>query len=96
MDTAIRVARPGGSIGCVGVPHGRTQDAIDIMTMLFEQVGMRGDGGSYCEYMAKLMSDILAGTLDLAVFDRTVDLDGIPDGYAAMDEREALEVFVKM
>ena len=29
------------------------------------------------------------------VFDMTVDLDGIPDGYRAMHEREALKVLVK-
>ena len=29
------------------------------------------------------------------VFDRTVALDGVPDGYRAMDAREALKVLVK-
>jgi hypothetical protein len=29
------------------------------------------------------------------VFDRTVDLDGVPDGYRAMAGREALEVLVR-
>ena len=29
------------------------------------------------------------------VFDRTVDLDGVPDGYRAMDDREALKVLVR-
>ena len=29
------------------------------------------------------------------MFDRTVDLDGVPDGYRAMDAREALKVLVQ-
>jgi hypothetical protein len=29
------------------------------------------------------------------VFDRTVDLDGVPDGYRAMDTRQALKVLVR-
>jgi threonine dehydrogenase-like Zn-dependent dehydrogenase len=28
------------------------------------------------------------------VFDRTVGLDGVPEGYRAMNEREALKVMV--
>ncbi|MDK2770348.1 MAG: hypothetical protein KYX69_21830 [Sphingomonas sp.] len=29
------------------------------------------------------------------VFDRTVDLDGVPDGYSAMNDREALKLLVR-
>ena len=29
------------------------------------------------------------------VFDRTVDLDDVPDGYRAMDERKALKVLIQ-
>ena len=29
------------------------------------------------------------------VFDRTIGLDEIPDGYRAMDQREALKVLVR-
>jgi len=47
--------------------------------------------------MPELMDDVLAGTLDPSpVFDMTVGLDGVPDGYAAMDRREALKVLVKV
>jgi alcohol dehydrogenase len=42
------------------------------------------------------MADVLGGTLDPSpVFDMTVDLDGVPDGYRAMDQREALKVLVR-
>jgi hypothetical protein len=47
--------------------------------------------------MEEPMDDVLAGTLDLLpVFDMTVDLSGVSDGYAAMDGREALKVMVRL
>jgi len=43
------------------------------------------------------MADVLEGTLDPSpVCDMTVNLDGVPDGYAAMDQRSALKVLVKI
>ena len=48
-------------------------------------------------YMKELMDDVLGGTLDPSpVFDRIVDLGGVPAGYAAMDKRQALKVMVKV
>jgi threonine dehydrogenase-like Zn-dependent dehydrogenase len=39
---------------------------------------------------------VLAGTVDPGnVFDRTVGLDEVPDGYRAMDRREAIKVLVR-
>lgn len=44
-----------------------------------------------------VMDDVLQGTLDPSpIFTKTVDLDGIPEGYAAMDEREAIKVMVTL
>ena len=97
MQMAIKVARPGGNIGYVGVPHGPAKDGLDIMTMFFKQLTLRGGGAPVRAYMPELMQDVLAGKLDPSpVFDMTVDLDGAPSGYAAMDSREALKVLVKL
>ena len=41
-------------------------------------------------------ADVLSGAIDPGrVFDRTVGLDGVPDGYRAMEDREALKVLVR-
>ena len=97
MNTAIQVSRPGGTIGYVGVPHGPAQSGLDIMSLFFANRTLRGGPAPVREYMEELMDDVLAGTLDPSpVFDMTVDLDGIPGGYAAMDERRALKVLVKV
>jgi hypothetical protein len=43
-----------------------------------------------------LWSEVLAGRLDLsAVLALTVDLDGVPSGYATMEQRTALKVIVR-
>jgi alcohol dehydrogenase len=58
---------------------------------------LRGGPAPVRAYMPELMDDVLAGTLDPSpVFDMTVDLGGVPDGYAAMDKREALKVMVRV
>jgi hypothetical protein len=46
-------------------------------------------------YIEELPPDVLEGRIEPGrVFDRTVDLDGVPDGYRAMNDREALKVLV--
>jgi alcohol dehydrogenase len=96
MELAIRVVRPGGAIGYVGVPHGPAQDGVDFMGLFSKNATLRGGPAPVRAYMEPLMEHVLEGTLDPSpVFDMRVDLDGIPAGYAAMDEREALKVLVR-
>ena len=47
-------------------------------------------------YIEELLPEILDGRIQPGrVFDRDVSLDGVPDGYRAMNEREALKVMVR-
>ena len=47
-------------------------------------------------YIDELLPDVLEGRIEPGrVFDRTVGLEGVPDGYRAMNEREALKVMVR-
>jgi threonine dehydrogenase-like Zn-dependent dehydrogenase len=95
MDTAIAIARPGGSIGFVGVPHGVEQ--LNIMQLFFNHIGLRGGGAPVRAYLPELLADVLAGRLDPSpVLDLTVGLDGVPEGYAAMDQRKAMKVMVRL
>jgi alcohol dehydrogenase len=97
MQTAIRVTRPGGTIGYVGVPHGVAEEGLDVLELFFGNRTLRGGPAPVRAYMGELMEDILEGTLDPSpVFDLTIDLNGVPEGYAAMDERRALKVLVKI
>ena len=47
-------------------------------------------------YMDELLPDVMEGRIEPGrVFDRTVNLEKVPDGYRAMNEREALKVMVR-
>jgi alcohol dehydrogenase len=96
METAMEVARPGGQVGYVGVPQG-VEDTEFLDTAFSKNVGLDGGIAPVRAYVDDLMADVLQGTLDPApVFTKTVDLDGVPEGYRAMDEREAIKVMVKV
>lgn len=93
FDTAIGVARPGGKVGYVGVPH--VAEPINLGRMFRHNIALHGGVAPVRAYLPELLADVLAGKLDPSpVFDKAVDLAGVPSGYAAMDAREAIKVMV--
>jgi threonine dehydrogenase-like Zn-dependent dehydrogenase len=92
--TAIEIARPGGAVGRVGVPQSEAMPGGQASFQ--DNVTIGGGAAPVRAYIEELLPDILDGNIEPGrVFDRTVDLDGVPDGYRAMDEREALKVMVE-
>lgn len=92
MRTAISIARDGGAVGYVGVPHGGSA-GVDISQMFDRNVTLAGGVAPARAYIPELLPDVLSGAIEPGlVFDRTVDLDGVPDGYRAMDDRTALKI----
>jgi threonine dehydrogenase-like Zn-dependent dehydrogenase len=94
MLTAVSITRPGGAVGRVGVPH---YEAIPAAQPTFyNNVTVGGGPAPVRAYIEELLPDVLEGRIEPGrVFDRVVGLDGVPDGYRAMNEREALKVMVK-
>jgi hypothetical protein len=94
MLTAVSIARPGGAVGRVGVPH---YEAIpSAQPTFYNNVTVSGGPAPVRAYIEELLPDVLEGRIEPGrVFDRVVSLDGVPDGYRAMNEREALKVMVK-
>jgi threonine dehydrogenase-like Zn-dependent dehydrogenase len=93
METAIGVARPGGAVGRVGVPQEETIPAS--LPAFFKNVTVGGGPAPVRAYIGELLPDVLEGRIEPGrVLDRAVALDGVPDGYRAMDEREAIKVMV--
>jgi threonine dehydrogenase-like Zn-dependent dehydrogenase len=91
--TAIRIARPGGAVGRVGVPQDATMPASQ--PAFFANVTVGGGPAPARAYIEELLPDILEGRIEPGrVFDRTVRLDGVPDGYRAMNDRESIKVMV--
>ena len=96
MNTAIEAARPGGTVGYVGVPYGVDEAGIDIFGLFSDNITLAGGVAPVRAYADALMDDVLNGTLDPApVFTDTVSLENIAEGYRLMDEREAIKVLVK-
>jgi threonine dehydrogenase-like Zn-dependent dehydrogenase len=94
METAIGIARPGGAVGRVGVPQSETMPASQ--PAFFGNVTVSGGPAPARAYIEELLPDILEGLIEPGrVFDRVIGLDDVPDGYRAMDEREAIKVMVE-
>jgi threonine dehydrogenase-like Zn-dependent dehydrogenase len=93
METALHIVRAGGAVGRVGVPQTGTLPAA--RETFYKNVTIAGGPAPARAYIEELMPDILEGRIQPGrVFDRTTDLDGVPDGYRAMNDREAIKVMI--
>jgi len=94
MDTSMGIVRAGGAVGRVGVPHYEVIKGAQMM--FYRNVIVAGGPAPVRAYIDELLPDVMEGRIDPGrVFDRTVDLDGVPDGYRAMNDREALKVIIR-
>lgn len=92
-NTALRIARPGGAVGRVGVPQDATMPAAQ--STFRKNITIAGGPAPVRAYMAELLPDVMEGRIEPGrVLDRVTDLDGVPDGYRAMNEREAIKVMI--
>lgn len=94
MLTSVSSARPGGAVGRVGVPQNQTMPASELA--FFNNITVGGGPAPVRAYIEELLPDILEGRIEPGrVFDRVTDLDGVPDGYRAMNQRAAVKVMIK-
>jgi threonine dehydrogenase-like Zn-dependent dehydrogenase len=92
--TAIEIARPGGAVGRVGVPQDETMPASQ--PAFYNNISVSGGPAPVRAYIEELLPDVLEGRIEPGrVFDRVIGLDEVPDGYRAMNDREAIKVMVK-
>ncbi|MEV4005764.1 zinc-dependent alcohol dehydrogenase family protein [Actinomadura sp. NPDC049753] len=93
MRQALHSARPGGNVGFVGVPHGVELDGQELF---FSHVGLRGGPAPVRRYLPDLIDRVLTGRIDPGpVFDLTLPLDQVAEGYRAMDERRAVKALLR-
>ncbi len=89
LDLAIGVARPGGAVSFVGVPHNVKQ--VDMRTLFLNNLVLRGALAPARAYIPELLASLESGRIDPSpVFDLTLPLERVAEGYAAMDQRKAI------
>ncbi|EKX68609.1 IMP dehydrogenase [Streptomyces ipomoeae] len=93
MQQALHSTRPGGNVGFVGVPH---DVAVDGQELFFSHVGLRGGPAPVRGYLPDLIERVLTGRINPGkVFDLTLPLEQVAEGYKAMDERRAIKTLLK-
>jgi threonine dehydrogenase-like Zn-dependent dehydrogenase len=93
-ETAISITRPGGALGRVGVPQDPTMPGSQ--TAFYRNITIGGGPAPVRGYIDELLPDVLEGRIGPGkVFDLTVGLDGVPDGYRAMADRKSIKVMVR-
>jgi threonine dehydrogenase-like Zn-dependent dehydrogenase len=94
-EMAYGVVRVGGVISRVGVPQ-YEEAPIGFGSLFGRNITLTGGPAPVRAYIEELLPDVLEGRIEPGkVFDRTVGLDAVPEGYRAMDAREALKVLVQ-
>lgn len=94
LETAFGVVRDGGVVSRVGAPQ--YTDAAMGFDVFLRNITLTGGVAPARAYIDELLPDVLGGLVEPGrVFDRTVSLDEVPDGYRAMADREALKVLVR-
>ena len=93
MMQAIRATRPGGHVGFVGVSHGVE---IPGQELFFAEVHLHGGPAPVRRFLPALIDLVCQGQINPGkVFDLTLPLDQVAEGYRAMDERRAIKTLLR-
>ena len=89
---AIRSTRPGGSVGYVGDPHGVELNGEELF---FTHVRLHGGPAPVRRFLPELIELVWNRKINPGrVFDLTLPLDRVAEGYRAMDERRAIKTLL--
>jgi threonine dehydrogenase-like Zn-dependent dehydrogenase len=93
MKTAFQIARPGSMVGFVGAPHGVE---LPVRRMFQKNIGLAGGMAPVRRYLPELLDLVLDGRINPGlVFDATMPLADVAEGYRAMDERRSIKVLIQ-
>ena len=93
MKQAIGSTRKGGYVSYVGVPHGVQLEGQELF---FAHVHLHGGPAPVRRFLPKLIDLVLDGKVDPGkVFDLTLPLEQVAEGYRAMDERRAIKTLLR-
>src|SRR3954468_3412553 len=93
MMQAIHSTRRGGHVSFVGVPH---EVQLDGQELFFSHVHLHGGPAPVRRYLPKLIELVLNRKINPGkVFDLTLPLEQVAEGYKAMDERRAIKTLLR-
>ena len=93
MMQAIQSTRAGGHVGFVGVFHGMQLPAMDLF---WSTVHLHGGPAPVRQYLPELIDLIWNRRINPGkVFDLTLPLEQVAEGYRAMDERRAIKALLR-
>jgi threonine dehydrogenase-like Zn-dependent dehydrogenase len=93
MMQAIRSTRKGGYVAYVGVPHGIELNGQELF---FAHVHLHGGPAPVRRFLPELIDLVWNGKINPGkVFDLTLPLDQVAEGYRAMDERRAIKTLLR-
>jgi threonine dehydrogenase-like Zn-dependent dehydrogenase len=93
MMQAVRSTRRGGYVSYVGVPHGVSLDGEELF---FAHVHLHGGPAPVRRYLPRLIDLVWKRTIEPGkVFDLTLPLEQVAEGYRAMDERQAIKTLLQ-
>lgn len=93
MMQAIRSTRKGGYVGYVGVPHGVELKGEELF---YAHVHLHGGPAPVRRFLPGLIDLVWKGKINPGkVFDLTLPLDRVAEGYRAMDERRAIKALLR-
>ena len=93
MLQAIGACRAGGHVGYVGVTHGE----LPGHALFHSHVHLHGGPAPVRRFLPELIELIWNRTIDPGkVFDLTLPLDDVAEGYRAMDERRAIKTLLTL
>ena len=76
------------------MPHGVD---LPVRRMFGKNIGLAGGVAPVRRYLPELLELVTSGTVDPGlVFDLTLPLDEVAEGYRAMDERTAIKVYLEV
>ncbi len=93
MMQAINSTRKGGCVSYVGVPHGVE---LNGEMLFYSHVHLHGGPAPVRRYLSQLIELVWDRKINPGkVFDLTLPLDQVAEGYRAMDERRAIKTLLR-
>jgi threonine dehydrogenase-like Zn-dependent dehydrogenase len=93
MMQAIRATRPSGHVGYVGLSHGVELPGEELF---YAEVHLHGGPAPVRRFLPELIDLVWNDTINPGkVFDLTLPLEQVAEGYRAMDERRAIKTLLR-